>query len=151
MPKRFFAASAAVAAAFAGTLLLADPAAATMLPAPAVDVPRAGGTQVAIFAGGCFWGMEGLFEQVKGVKSVTSGYAGGAKNTATYDQVSTETTGHAESVRIVYDPAVVSYGTLSLDEQKDLIDGLANQDEAPDAEVIEIARQLLALRQRRSA
>jgi peptide-methionine (S)-S-oxide reductase len=65
-----------------------------------------------VFAGGSFWGMEAVFEQVKGVTSVTTGYAGGAKGDATYERVSTESTGHAEAVRIVYDPARVSYGTL---------------------------------------
>jgi len=85
---------------------------AVPIPAPATDVQGAKGVQVAVLAGGCFWGMEGLFEQVKGVKSVTSGYAGGTKGSADYEQVSSETTGHAESVRIVYDPAQVSYGTL---------------------------------------
>lgn len=79
---------------------------------PAVDVAAAKGQQVAVFAGGCFWGVEAVFEGVKGVRSVTSGYAGGTAATATYAQVSAETTRHAEAVRIVYDPAVVSYGTL---------------------------------------
>ena len=68
--------------------------------------------QTAVLAGGCFWGMEAVFERVKGVTGVTAGYAGGTRGTATYDQVSTETTGHAEAVRITYDPRVVSYGTL---------------------------------------
>ena len=63
-------------------------------------------------AGGCFWGMEAVFQSVRGVQSVTNGYAGGARGTATYNQVSTERTGHAEAVRIVYDPRKVSYGTL---------------------------------------
>jgi len=85
---------------------------AVTIPAPATDVQSDKGDQVAVLAGGCFWGMEGLFEQVKGVKSVTSGYAGGTKGSASYEQVSSETTGHAESVRIVYNPAQVSYGTL---------------------------------------
>jgi peptide-methionine (S)-S-oxide reductase len=67
---------------------------------------------VAILAGGCFWGLEAVFEQVKGVKSVTSGYAGGKANEANYDAVVSETTGHAEAVRIVYDPRVISYGSL---------------------------------------
>lgn len=105
------------AAAIAGALLLvpAGPGAAegaVPIPAPARDVIGARGLQTAVLAGGCFWGMEGLFEQVKGVRSVTSGFAGGSRDSATYDQVSTETTGHAEAVKIVYDPAVVSYGTL---------------------------------------
>jgi peptide-methionine (S)-S-oxide reductase len=85
---------------------------AVPIPAPAQDVPRAKGPQVAVFAGGCFWGMEAVFQSVKGVQSVTNGYAGGTSATATYDQVSTERTGHAEAVKIVYDPARVSYGTL---------------------------------------
>jgi peptide-methionine (S)-S-oxide reductase len=82
------------------------------IPAAKLDVVRASGPQVAVFAGGCFWGMEAVFEQVKGVTSVTTGYAGGSKGDATYDRVSTESTGHAEAVRIAYDPARVSYATL---------------------------------------
>lgn len=82
------------------------------LPAARLDVPAAPGWQTAVFAGGCFWGVEAVFEQVKGVRAVTSGYAGGAAATARYDQVSTERTGHAEAVRISYDPRQVSYGTL---------------------------------------
>jgi peptide-methionine (S)-S-oxide reductase len=85
---------------------------AVAIPAPALDQPRAPGAQVAVLAGGCFWGMEGVFEHVKGVKAVTSGYAGGSAADATYDQVSNETTRHAEAIRIVYNPAEVSYGTL---------------------------------------
>jgi peptide-methionine (S)-S-oxide reductase len=85
---------------------------AVLVPPPARDVVAATQPHVAVFAGGCFWGVEAVFERVKGVTSVTAGYAGGTASTATYDQVSTETTGHAESVRIVYDPNVVSYGTL---------------------------------------
>jgi peptide-methionine (S)-S-oxide reductase len=82
------------------------------LPAPMHDVPATAGTQTAVFAGGCFWGMEAVFEHVRGVRSVTSGYAGGGKDTASYDQVSTETTRHAEAVRVVYDPRQISYGQL---------------------------------------
>ncbi len=85
---------------------------AVPIAAPAVDLPDPRAEAVAVLAGGCFWGVEAVFENVRGVKAVTSGYAGGAANTATYDQVTTETTGHAEAVRIVYDPRVVSYGTL---------------------------------------
>ena len=85
---------------------------AVPLPKSAVDVPAGPGMQTAVLAGGCFWGMEAVFEHVKGVKSVTAGYAGGAAGTATYDQVSTETTRHAEAIRIVYDPRVVSFATL---------------------------------------
>ncbi len=107
------AAALSVAGLVATTPFAAPVAAATAapVPAPAYD-PAVKGRQVAILAGGCFWGMEGVFGHVKGVQSVTSGYAGGTKADATYDRVSSETTGHAEAVRIVYDPAVVSYGTL---------------------------------------
>ncbi len=85
---------------------------AVPIPAPALDVKPGKGEQVAVLAGGCFWGMEAVFQSVKGVHSVTSGYAGGTPRTATYRQVSTEKTAHAEAVRIVYDPRKVSYGTL---------------------------------------
>lgn len=85
---------------------------AVPIPAIAADAKEPGNTAVAVFAGGCFWGMEGVFEHVKGVKSVTSGYAGGTADSAYYEAVSTETTKHAEAVRIVYDPQAVSYGTL---------------------------------------
>lgn len=82
------------------------------LPAAAQDVPPGSGAQVAVLAGGCFWGMEAVFEQLKGVRSVTAGYAGGTRATANYAAVSSETTRHAEAVRIVYDPRVISYATL---------------------------------------
>ena len=86
---------------------------ATGFPDPAVDMPRvAGKTETAVLAGGCFWGVEGVFESLKGVSSVVSGYSGGKANTAHYEMVSTGTTGHAESVRITYDPAQISYGQL---------------------------------------
>jgi len=85
---------------------------AVPIPAPAHDVTAAGHRATAVLAGGCFWGMEAVFEHVKGVKSVTAGYDGGARDTANYSAVSTERSGHAEAVRIVYDPAQVSYGTL---------------------------------------
>jgi len=81
-------------------------------PAAKIDVPAAAGLQTAVFAGGCFWGMEGVFEHVKGVRSVVSGYAGGKAGDANYEQVSSETTGHAEAVKIAYDPKQVSYGQL---------------------------------------
>ena len=86
----------------------------TPLPAPAADVARASaaGRQTAVFAGGCFWGTQSVFEHVKGVVKVTAGYAGGAASTATYEQVSTETTDHAESIQVVYDPAQITYGAL---------------------------------------
>lgn len=85
-----------------------------VLPDPKVDVPRAlaKGEQTAVFAGGCFWGVEAVFEHVKGVKRVTSGYAGGSPVTARYPLVSSGRTSHAEAVKVVYDPAQVSYGQL---------------------------------------
>lgn len=83
------------------------------LPNPKLDAPLATGKQqVAVFAGGCFWGVEAVFEHVKGVRNVVSGYSGGSALTAHYAVVGTGQTGHAESVRVVYDPAVVSYGQL---------------------------------------
>ncbi len=85
--------------------------AAVTLPDPAVDA-QAKGTQTAVFAGGCFWGIEAVFEHVKGVTQAISGYAGGSADTADYRKVSSGTTGHAESVQVTYDPAVVSYGQL---------------------------------------
>ena len=68
--------------------------------------------QTAVFAGGCFWGTQAVFERVKGVVATTAGYAGGSASTATYAQVTTETTGHAESVKVVFDPSKISYGKL---------------------------------------
>lgn len=82
------------------------------VPAAKMDVRNTAREEVAVLAGGCFWGVEGVFDHVKGVKSVTSGYAGGSSSTATYDQVSTETTRHAEAVRIVFDPSQISYAKL---------------------------------------
>jgi peptide-methionine (S)-S-oxide reductase len=82
------------------------------VPAPRLDPPTASGQQTAILAGGCFWGMEAVFERLHGVKNVVSGYAGRARADATYDKVSSELTRHAEAVRITYDPKRISYGTL---------------------------------------
>jgi peptide-methionine (S)-S-oxide reductase len=86
----------------------------TPVPPAATDVPLAqtSGKQTAVFAGGCFWGTQSVFERVKGVLATTAGYAGGSAGSATYDQVTTETTGHAESVRVVYDPSKITYGQL---------------------------------------
>lgn len=81
-------------------------------PAPAIDVTSGGATQVAVFAGGCFWGVQGVFQHVKGVKSAVSGYAGGTMANPSYEDVLTETTGHAESVRVEFDPSQVTYGQL---------------------------------------
>ncbi len=87
---------------------------ATTLPDPVVDAsPASGrGSQTAVLAGGCFWGVEGVFQHVKGVIDVSSGYAGGQATTANYETVSTGRTGHAESVKITYDPTRISYGQL---------------------------------------
>ena len=89
-------------------------ASVTAIPNPILDVPltSARGEQIAVLAGGCFWGVEAVFEHVKGVIKVTSGYSGGAADTAQYGTVSSGETGHAESVRIVYDPSKISYGQL---------------------------------------
>lgn len=81
-------------------------------PAPTADESPKTNLQKAVFAGGCFWGVEGVFERLKGVQSVRSGYAGGTKATATYDKVGYGNTGHAEAVEITYDPQKISYGTL---------------------------------------
>ena len=83
-----------------------------LAPAPATDAATPGQSATAVLAGGCFWGMEAVFSHLKGVRSVVSGYAGGTSATATYEQVGSETTRHAEAVRIVYDPTQISYGTL---------------------------------------
>jgi peptide-methionine (S)-S-oxide reductase len=84
------------------------------LPKPNIDLPTptSGGDQTVVFAGGCFWCTEGAIEQVVGVKDVISGYAGGTKETANYEAVCSGRTGHAEAIRITYDPAKISYGTL---------------------------------------
>ena len=89
-------------------------ASVTALTDPILDAPltRAPGEQTAVLAGGCFWGVEAVFEHVKGVIKVTSGYSGGSAGTAQYRTVSTGETGHAESVRITYDPSQISYGKL---------------------------------------
>jgi len=85
-----------------------------LLPPPALDAtkPVPGGIQTAVFAGGCFWGVEAVFKHVKGVKSAVSGYSGGASSTASYPVVSSGTTGHAEAVQVTYDPSQVTYGEL---------------------------------------
>jgi peptide-methionine (S)-S-oxide reductase len=83
-------------------------------PSPALDEPAnpQATSEVAVLAGGCFWGVQGVFQHVEGVTSAVSGYAGGAANTAHYEMVSTGTTGHAESVRISFDPRRISYGHI---------------------------------------
>jgi peptide-methionine (S)-S-oxide reductase len=103
--------SLAVGALLYGAGAHADPVA---VPDPAIDAPLAAkqGEQTAVLAGGCFWGVDAVFKHVRGVNSVTSGYAGGGTKPARYEVVSTGTTGHAESVRINYDPSRVTYGQL---------------------------------------
>lgn len=94
------------------TVAFAGPKAS--FPDPAVDIPAsaATGPQTAVLAGGCFWGMEAVFEHLKGVSKVVSGFAGGEKSTAHYETVSTGRTGHAESVQITYDPKQITYGQI---------------------------------------
>jgi peptide-methionine (S)-S-oxide reductase len=88
--------------------------AASPIPAATTDVPLAArsGKEVAVFAGGCFWGVQSVFQRVKGVRQTVAGYSGGSPKTATYKQVITETTGHAESVEVTYDPSLITYGQL---------------------------------------
>lgn len=90
----------------------AEAAEGIRIAAPASTIVEPKGTQTAVFAGGCFWGIEGVFERVKGVVSVESGYSGGTKASANYDTVSAGLSGHSESVRIRYNPAVISYNEL---------------------------------------
>lgn len=107
---------AGVAVFLAASVLIACGAtsANTAIPNPVVDDARATakGQQTAVLAGGCFWGIQAVFEHVKGVASVTAGYSGGAANTADYETVSAGTSGHAESVKITYDPSEITYGRL---------------------------------------
>jgi peptide-methionine (S)-S-oxide reductase len=86
---------------------------AVKIPPPAMDVSTAPvASETAVFAGGCFWGIQAVFQHTKGVTLAVSGYAGGDKNTASYETVSSGSTGHAESVQVTYDPKVVTYGKL---------------------------------------
>ncbi|TGP24412.1 MULTISPECIES: peptide-methionine (S)-S-oxide reductase MsrA [unclassified Mesorhizobium] len=85
---------------------------AVVIPPPALDEKAAGGMEKAVFAGGCFWGVQGVFQHVKGVSKAVSGYAGGSAENAVYEVVGTGRTGHAESVEITYDPSKVTYGQL---------------------------------------
>jgi peptide-methionine (S)-S-oxide reductase len=120
MNRTFLMAVVSTLGLVAGSFLLAArPAAshrgdATLLPAPStVSVPTAvTADQTAVFAGGCFWGIEAVFEHLKGVKSAVSGYAGGTAASPSYDEVSSGRTGHAEAVQVVYDPSLISYETL---------------------------------------
>ncbi|HTZ83654.1 MAG TPA: peptide-methionine (S)-S-oxide reductase MsrA [Candidatus Acidoferrales bacterium] len=99
---------------FAATACNAKANPTMAVPAPTVDAPRAmaPGHETAVLSGGCFWGVQAVFQHVKGVISATSGYTGGSAKTAEYETVSTGETGHAESVEIVYDPSQITYGEL---------------------------------------
>jgi peptide-methionine (S)-S-oxide reductase len=103
-----------VVIAVVGVYTKAKGAGRVPIPAAIADDPLAQtpGKEAAVFAGGCFWGTQSVFERVKGVVATTVGYAGGSASTATYDQVTTETTGHAESIKVVYDPSKITYGQL---------------------------------------
>ena len=107
---------AAFALAAAAPLLCCTANASPKMPIPApttdASLNPSSGQATAVFAGGCFWGTQAVFQRVKGVIKTTAGYAGGSAATATYDQVTTETTGHAESVEVVYDPSKITYGQL---------------------------------------
>ena len=85
---------------------------AVVIPAPAMDAKTADGIQTVVVAGGCFWGVQGVYQHTAGIVNAVSGYAGGSKTTASYETVSTGTTGHAESVEIKYDPKKISYGKI---------------------------------------
>jgi peptide-methionine (S)-S-oxide reductase len=100
--------------ALAATLLARAAEPAVTIPPPTVDAaaPNNGGAQTIVLAGGCFWGVQGVFEHTKGVVQALSGYSGGTKETAHYEMVGTERTGHAESVQITYDPKQISYGKI---------------------------------------
>ena len=107
MKKIFLAASIALAA-----LSACGAERAVNLPPPAHDETATAPTETAVFAGGCFWGVQGVFQHTKGVLNAVSGYAGGEKSTAHYEIVGTGRTGHAESVQVTFDPKQVSYGKL---------------------------------------
>jgi peptide-methionine (S)-S-oxide reductase len=101
-----------IAVSVGGSLIKAYSKQAVHLPAPAIDVTPAPGAQTVVFAGGCFWCTEAVFEELKGVTSVVSGYAGGSESSAKYDLVSGGGTQHAESIQITYDPREITYGQL---------------------------------------
>ncbi|MFY9957482.1 peptide-methionine (S)-S-oxide reductase MsrA [Bradyrhizobium sp.] len=107
---------AAALSALAITAFVAAPSRAAedavVIPPPAMDAQASDGVQTAVIAGGCFWGVQGVFQHTAGVVNAVSGYAGGSKATADYNVVSTGTTGHAESVQIKYDPKQISYGKI---------------------------------------
>jgi peptide-methionine (S)-S-oxide reductase len=115
-PISRFSLCAAAIGALAMTAFVAAPLLAAedavVIPAPAADVQASEGIQTVVLAGGCFWGVQGVFQHTGGVVNAVSGYAGGNKSTADYSMVSTGTTGHAESVQIKYDPKQISYGKI---------------------------------------
>jgi peptide-methionine (S)-S-oxide reductase len=109
--------AALIGVAAVGALWLRAPSfgaeAPVIIAPPAIDNPKsAGPLQTAVLSGGCFWGVQGVYEHVRGVKNVLAGYAGGERATAQYETVSSGTTGHAESVKITFDPAMISYGQI---------------------------------------
>jgi peptide-methionine (S)-S-oxide reductase len=118
IPTKFFGTAALTLTLLAtgGALVSQLPARAAeqavVIPPPALDETGAKGRETALLAGGCFWGVQGVFQHVKGVENAVSGYVGGEADTATYEQVSSGTTGHAETVAVTFDPAVVSYGEI---------------------------------------
>ena len=103
---------AGAAAVSLGTRSTIAPAVAVPAPLVGAGLAPAAALDTAVFAGGCFWGIEAVFEHIKGVQSAVSGYTGGTTVSPSYEDVSSGTTGHAESVRVVFDPSVVSYGQL---------------------------------------
>jgi len=114
MPARLLGSILALGFTMLAMAVSRGAAANSPIPPAKLDAPLASapGKQTAVFAGGCFWGTQAVFERLKGVVQTTAGYAGGSAETATYRQVITETTGHAESVEVVYDPAKITYGQL---------------------------------------
>ncbi len=114
MSRSILTVAAAVLVVFVGvTRALPRLEKARPIPAPEVDEPAAqAGSEVAVLAGGCFWGVQGVYQRVKGVASAISGYTGGEKSTAEYERVSTGLTGHAESVRVTFDPRSITYGRI---------------------------------------
>jgi peptide-methionine (S)-S-oxide reductase len=114
LPRSLFAVLLVALAWTLWTNLAVSGEAATVIPAPLVDPPPQQGaaSETAVLAGGCFWGVQAVFQHVKGVKQAVSGYAGGTKDSAQYETVSSGGTGHAESVEVTFDPGVISYGSI---------------------------------------
>lgn len=111
MLKRLFAIAVVLASGVLSQSAVTAAEKAVVLPAPAIDNPKsAGPSQTAVLAGGCFWGVQAVFQRLKGVQQAVSGYSGGDAGTADYETVSNGRTGHAESVQVVFDPNEISYG-----------------------------------------